>query len=49
MESQDRGLFTRRLDAPFVEDDVVEIVDNTAKAEVRRAPTAALPDRSGTA
>jgi hypothetical protein len=33
MESKDRGLFTRRLDAPFVEDDVVRIVDNTAKTQ----------------
>jgi FkbH-like protein len=49
MESDGRGLFTRRLDEPFVEDDVVEIVDNTAKPEPRRVPTAALPDRSGTA
>ncbi len=43
MESQDRGLFTRRLDEPFVEDDVVEIVDDTAKPEPRGVPTAALP------
>ena len=49
MESPDSGLFTRRLDAPFVEDDVVEIVDDTAKPEPRGATTAALPDRSGTA
>jgi hypothetical protein len=49
MESQDRGLFTRRLDEPFVEDDVVEIVDDTAKPEPRGMPTAAFPDRSGTA
>jgi FkbH-like protein len=49
MESEDRGLFTRRLDEPFVEDDVVEIVDNTAKLGKHRLPAAALPDRSGTA
>jgi hypothetical protein len=30
MESEDKGLFTRRLDQPFVEDDVVEIVDDAA-------------------
>ena len=47
METKDRGIFTRRLDEPFVEDDVVEIVDDTAKP--RRAQTAALPDRSGAA
>jgi predicted enzyme involved in methoxymalonyl-ACP biosynthesis len=47
MESKDKGVFTRRLDEPFVEGDVVQIVDNTGKP--RRLPTAALPGQSGTA
>ena len=43
MELPDRGLFTRRLDAPFVEDDVVEIVDDTAKPEPRRGRPRRFP------
>jgi hypothetical protein len=39
----------RRLDQPFVEDDVVEIVDDTGVPQARRVPTGALPDRSGIA
>ena len=49
VDTEDGGIFTRGLDEPFVEDDIVQIVDDTARSSVRREPTAVLPDRSGTA